>query len=193
MPYKVVGGVKFTDHHIQSPLNNISNSCQVCHRQSETQLIKDVYERQDRVAEIRKIAEYSLRKAHLETELAWKNGATEEEMKPILELLRSAQWRWDWVAAANSVGFHSPVEALRVLGTSIERSEKARGLLNVVFTKKGMSLPVTLPDVGTKLIAQKYIGLDLEKILQDKLNFLQTIVPEWDKKARSRQGSLQEY
>jgi len=193
MPYKVVGGVKFTDHHIQSPLNNISNSCQVCHRQSETQLLKDVYERQDRVAEIRKIAEYSLRKAHLEAELAWKNGATEEEMKPILELLRSAQWRWDWVAAANSVGFHSPVEALRVLGTAIERSEKARGLLNVVFTKKGMSLPVTLPDVGTKLIAQKYIGLDLEKILQDKLNFLQTVVPEWDKKARSRQGSLQEY
>jgi nitrite reductase (cytochrome c-552) len=27
MPYKTEGGVKFTDHHIQSPLNNVENSC----------------------------------------------------------------------------------------------------------------------------------------------------------------------
>src|SRR5690606_3634762 len=30
MPYTTKGGVKFTDHQIQSPLNNIANSCQVC-------------------------------------------------------------------------------------------------------------------------------------------------------------------
>ena len=102
MPYKMSGGVKFSDHHLQSPLNNIANSCQVCHKQSEEQLKKDVYDRQDRVLEIRKIAEKSIAKAHLEAELAWKNGATEEEMAPIQKLLRHAQWRWDWVAAARS-------------------------------------------------------------------------------------------
>ena len=35
MPYKTEGGVKTTDHHIQSPLANIAYSCQVCHRESE--------------------------------------------------------------------------------------------------------------------------------------------------------------
>ena len=36
MPYMSEGGQKFTDHHIQSPLNNIANSCQVCHREETT-------------------------------------------------------------------------------------------------------------------------------------------------------------
>lgn len=44
MPYCVEGGVKYTDHHICCPLANIVNSCQVCHRQSESELIRDVYE-----------------------------------------------------------------------------------------------------------------------------------------------------
>ena len=32
MAYKSEGGVKFTDHHVQSPLANVANSCQVCHQ-----------------------------------------------------------------------------------------------------------------------------------------------------------------
>lgn len=193
MPYKMEGGVKFTDHHIQSPLNNIANSCQVCHRESEKQLLKDVYDRQDRVLEIRRIAEVSLAKAHLEAEIAWKNGATEEEMAPVLKLLRSSQWRWDWVAAANGLGFHAPVEALRVLGTSIERAEKARGLLYVIFYKHGVKVPVELPDISTKEKAQKYIGLDMQALHADKDKLLKEVVPQWDKKAKERQGTLMKY
>ncbi len=193
MPYRVEGGVKFTDHHIQSPLNNIANSCQVCHRQSETQLMKDVYARQDRVTEIRKIAEKALSAAHLEAQLAWNNNATQQEMDPILKLIRSAQWRWDWVASGNSVGFHSPVEALRVLGTSIERAEKARGMLNVIFVKHGVSIPANLPDVSTKEKAQKYIGLDMQALRADKEEFLKKIIPNWDSVAKQRQGSLIQY
>ncbi len=33
MPFMSEGGQKFTDHHVQSPLNNVANSCQVCHRE----------------------------------------------------------------------------------------------------------------------------------------------------------------
>ncbi|MDZ7764396.1 MAG: ammonia-forming cytochrome c nitrite reductase subunit c552 [Melioribacteraceae bacterium] len=47
MPYKTEGGVKFTDHHIQSPLNNIEKSCFDCHHDETEQLIKMVYSRQD--------------------------------------------------------------------------------------------------------------------------------------------------
>lgn len=193
MPYKVEGGVKFTDHHIQSPLNNISGSCQVCHKESEEQLRKDVESRQNKVLEIRKIAERAITSAHLEAQVAWEKGATEEEMAPILMLIRHAQWRWDWVAAANSLGFHSPVEALRVLGTSIQRAEQARGMLNVVFVKHGVSIPVALPDVSTKTLAQKYIGLDMIKAREDKTNFLNTIGVQWDAVAKQRQGTLKKY
>jgi nitrite reductase (cytochrome c-552) len=193
MPYKVEGGVKYSDHHIQSPLNNMANACQVCHKESEATLTQDVYDRQDRVMELRRSLEKSLAAAHLEAEAAWKNGATEDEMKPVLKFIRQAQWRWDWVAAANGVGFHSPVEALRVLGNGIERSEKARGLISVVFTKHGVALPYVLPDVSTKEKAQKYIGLDMEKLRNDKKELLDKIIPEWDKKAEARQGSLKKY
>jgi nitrite reductase (cytochrome c-552) len=193
MPYKVEGGVKYTDHHIRSPLSNIANSCQVCHRQSENELIRDVYDRQDRVREVRKIAERAISKAHLEAEIAWKNGATEKDMEQILKLIRSAQWRWDWVAAANGIGFHSPVEALRVLSTAIERAEKARGLLAVLFTQLGIKVPAELPDVTTKEKAQKYIGLDMKALWDDKNELLRTIIPNWERIAKERQGSLYKY
>ena len=52
MPYINEGGQKFSDHHIQSPLNNISSSCLVCHREETQDLIDDVYSRQDKIKEI---------------------------------------------------------------------------------------------------------------------------------------------
>jgi nitrite reductase (cytochrome c-552) len=193
MPYKSEGGVKFTDHHIQSPLNNVANTCQVCHRQETQTLIKDVYDRQDRVEELKRITEKTLAAAHIEAKAAWDNGANETEMKPILKLIRHAQWRWDWVAAANGVGFHSPVEALRVLGTSIQKGEEARRMLAVVFVKHGVKYPIAMPDISTKQKAQKYIGLDMEKYHEDKKDLLKTVVVKWDAEAKKRQGTLIEY
>ena len=193
MPYKSEGGVKFTDHHIQSPLNNVSNTCQVCHREETDRLIQDVYDRQDRVEEIRRIAEKTLAAAHIEAKIAWDNGATEQQMKPILTLIRHAQWRWDWVAAANGLGFHAPVEALRVLGTSIQKGEEARRELAALFVKEGWNYPVQLPDISTKEKAQLYIGLNPEKMNADKEEFLETTVVEWDKEAKERQGYLYDY
>ncbi|MGE5399314.1 MAG: ammonia-forming cytochrome c nitrite reductase subunit c552, partial [Ignavibacteriales bacterium] len=56
MPYRSEGGVKFTNHKIQSPLNDIANSCQVCHRESEDELRRNVYERQDKFEEGKRTA-----------------------------------------------------------------------------------------------------------------------------------------
>ena len=38
MPYRTEGGVKYTDHHVRSPLLNIANSCAVCHRWGEEEI-----------------------------------------------------------------------------------------------------------------------------------------------------------
>jgi nitrite reductase (cytochrome c-552) len=193
MPYKTEGGVKFTDHHIQSPLNNIENSCMVCHREKTQKLIQNVNECQDKIHELRKLAEKALATAHLEAKIAWDYGATENEMKTALRLIRHGQWRWDWVAASNGVGFHSPVEAMRVLGTSIQKAEEARKEIALVLVKHGVKYPVALPDISTKEKAQKYIGLDMNELRADKADFLKTTVVEWDKKAKERQGTLKEY
>jgi nitrite reductase (cytochrome c-552) len=193
MPYKSEGGVKFTDHHIQSPLNNISNTCQVCHREETDRLMQDVYDRQDKIEELRRMAEKSLAAVHIEAKTAWDNGATDEQMKPILKLIRHAQWRWDWVAAANALGFHAPVEALRVLGTSIQRVEQARREIAILFSKQGWRYPVDMPDISTKQKAQLYIGLNPEKMKSGKEEFLRTTTVKWDEEATKRQGFLYDY
>lgn len=190
MPYKRDGGMKFTDHKIQSPLANISGSCVVCHRESEEQLLKDVYERQDKIYELRRIVEKDLAKLHIEAKTAWDNGATEQEMAPILQLIRQAQWRWDYVVASNATGFHAPAEALRILGTSIQKAQEGRLLLNSVLISHGVKTPVQIPDISTREKAQAFIGLDMAALVKSKKEFINTVLPEWTKKAVEREGKM---
>ncbi len=188
MPYQRDGGLKFTNHHLQSPLNNISGSCQVCHRESEEKLLQNVFERQAKVSEMRRITEKTLAKLHLEAKAAWDAGAGENEMQEVLQLIRHAQWRWDWVAAANGMGFHSPVECLRVLGTSINKAQEARVQLARIFSKYDVMQPVGLPDFSTKEKAQKIINLDMENLRWQKADFEINILPAWFEKARIREA-----
>jgi nitrite reductase (cytochrome c-552) len=46
-------------------------------------------------------------------------------LKELGELQRAAQWRLDFVAAENSMGFHAPQESARILGESIDLSRQA--------------------------------------------------------------------
>ncbi|NUM79706.1 ammonia-forming cytochrome c nitrite reductase [bacterium] len=193
MPYRSEGGVKFTDHHIQSPLNNIANSCQVCHRESEETLRKNVFDRQDKVIEVRSRLESALAKAHIEAKIAWDNGANENEMKPALQLIRQAQWRWDYAAASHGGSFHSPLESVRVIGAGLEKAQEARIAIAEILIKHGVKVPVTLPDISTKEKAQAFIGLDMKKLHEAKIEFIKTIIPEWDKKAQEREGKMSAY
>ncbi len=179
MPYKRDGGIKFSYHKMQSPLNNISASCQVCHRESEEKLLANVYERQKKVSELRRITEKNLARVHIEAKAAWDAGATEKAMKPVLTLIRHAQWRWDYVAAANGMGFHSPAESLRILGTSIQKAHEARVLLAEIIIRAGGVYPVPMPDISTKEKAQAYIGLDIEALYLQKEKFKREVLPTW--------------
>jgi nitrite reductase (cytochrome c-552) len=51
---------------------------------------------------------------------AKKEGATPEQLQAALELQRKAQWRLDFIAAENSMGFHAPQEAAMVLGEALD-------------------------------------------------------------------------
>jgi nitrite reductase (cytochrome c-552) len=179
MPYQREGGVKFTNHHISSPLDNVDATCQVCHRQSQDVLIADVYERQDKISQLRRLVESDIARLHIEAQKAWEGGATEEEMMDVLTLIRHAQWRWDWVAAGNGYGFHSPAESLRVLGTSIQKAQEARIILATIFVKHGIQYPIVQPDISTKDNAQRFIGLNMENEQELKRTFERDILPTW--------------
>jgi len=187
MPYKSEGGQKFTDHHIQSPLNNVSNSCQVCHREETKDLITDVYARQDKIRENRYKLEKMLVRAHVEAGKAWELGAKEKEMESALMDIRHAQWRWDYAVAAHGASFHSPVEISRVISGAMEKAQDARLKLARVLADHGYNKQVPYPDISTKEKAQEYVGWNMEKLNSEKEQFLKEVYPKWVKQAEERE------
>ena len=191
MPYMSEGGKKYTDHHIQSPLNNIENSCMVCHREKTDQLLKDVYQRQDKVIENRDKLEELLVRAHVEAKTAWEKGASPEQMKEILKNIRQAQWRWDYAAAGHGNSFHAPLELLRVIAQGIIIAQEARIKLARLLIKLGYTGEVPYPDITSKEKAQKYIGLPVDQLKKEKSEFKNTLVPQWIKEAQDRQAKME--
>ena len=120
MPYVREGAIKVSNHHVRSPLLNVAQSCQTCHRVPEDEILSRVAAIQDRNADLLRRSESAL--ASLITRLAdaRKAGANDDQLKAARELQRKAQWRLDFVSAENSMGFHAPQEAARILAESID-------------------------------------------------------------------------
>jgi len=186
MPYVKEGGQKFTSHKMVSPLANIQNTCQVCHRETEEQLRENVYESQDKVKEIRDKLEIQLVRAHVEAKAGWEAGASEKEMRPVLQHIRNAQWYWDYSAASHGASFHSPVEMTRVVGLGMDETQQARVILARLLASRGVG-EVAYPDITTKAQAQEFIGLLMDKLKAEKSEFLKRIVPQWNQEAASQE------
>ncbi len=184
MPYKQEGGIKYTDHHIMSPLANIDRTCQTCHRQEADELRRNVEERFEKVLQIRALAQHQLAIAHIESKFAWDKGATEAEMKPVLDDLRKSQWRWDYAVASHGAAFHAPQECIRLLSHSLNFAQSARRTIAKILAKHGYTAEVPMPDISTKAKAQAYIGLDMPTLKDKKQKFIQTVVPGWIESAR---------
>jgi nitrite reductase (cytochrome c-552) len=126
MPYERVGAAKVSDHWVRSPLLNVNRACQPCHAVPEEELRARVLTIQDR--------HYALlqRAAKATTDMldaivaAKKVGATEGVLKDAAALHRKAQWRLDFVAAENSMGFHAPQELARILGEAIDYARQGQ-------------------------------------------------------------------
>jgi nitrite reductase (cytochrome c-552) len=58
---------------------------------------------------------------------AWREVIEKDPaLRELENLQRAAQWRLDYVAAENSMGFHAPQELARILGESIDLSRQAQ-------------------------------------------------------------------
>lgn len=125
MSYTREGAIKITDHWIQSPLANISNSCLTCHRESEEEMRERVLQIQERTKQLLGRTEDALIDAIDMIVRAMEVGASDEALVDARQYHRSAQVRWDFVFSENSTGFHSPQETARILGDAIDFARRA--------------------------------------------------------------------
>lgn len=188
MPYKNEGGQKFTDHHIGSPLQNVENSCFVCHREKQEDLMTDVYDRQRKVKEGSSKLQKLIAMAHIEAGKAWELGASDSQMKEIQQGIRHAQWRWDFVVASHGGAFHAPLESSRIITSATGIIQETRIKLTRVLADLGHNHPVEMPDFNNKATLQTYIGLDIEKEKAEKAKFLEQVIPQWLKAGKAREA-----
>lgn len=122
MPYKRVGALKISDHHVRSPLLNINRACQTCHKWTEEELRERVETIQERTYRLRNIAMDALVDLINDLKAARSAGRTDAQLATARNYQRKAQFYLDFVEAENSTGFHAPQEAARILGESINFS-----------------------------------------------------------------------
>ena len=126
MPYMRDGATKVSDHWVRSPLLNIDRACLTCHQFSAEEMQARVDAIQDRNHELMQNAAAALMDQLDAIEAARQAGATDAQIAPALEFQRKAQWRLDYVASENSMGFHAPQETARVLGISADLARQGQ-------------------------------------------------------------------
>ncbi len=126
MPYMREGASKISDHWVRSPLLNVNRACQTCHRTSEAELLARVDQIQSRNYELLQRGGVAIVDLIDTIVQAKAEGASDAELAPALALQRKAQWRLDFIAAENSMGFHAPQEAARVLGEATDYARQGQ-------------------------------------------------------------------
>jgi nitrite reductase (cytochrome c-552) len=126
MPYKREGAVKVSDHHVRSPMLNVSRACQTCHRYDEQEIMARVEAIQDRTLSLMNRAEDALMEMMDSIKKAEAAGAPAEQLDAARKLHRKAQWRVDFCNAENSLGFHAPQESARILAEAIDYARQAQ-------------------------------------------------------------------
>ncbi|CAG0994297.1 nitrite reductase (cytochrome c-552) [Geobacteraceae bacterium] len=167
MPYTRVGAFKVSDHRVMSPLKSDMKACTQCHSEKPEWLRDQVFAIQDRTVSLMLRSGYATATV---AKLFEKVHAVQAEGKQIDKALydkardyyEEAFYRCTFIGAENSVGFHNPTEAMRVLGDATAFATKAEALLRQALAKAGVDVPLT-------------VNLELNKYLENrgehKLNF----------------------
>jgi nitrite reductase (cytochrome c-552) len=126
MPYRRDGAAKFSTHDVQSPLLRAETACGACH--TDVTYVTDRVKRlQDQVHETLIATEDAIIAAIGAIKAAAADpNADATLLDEARALHREAQLRWDFVAAENSMGFHNPAEALRILARATDLARQAQ-------------------------------------------------------------------
>jgi nitrite reductase (cytochrome c-552) len=111
---------------VRSPLLNVNRACQTCHRFPEAELVARVDAIQQRNYDLLQRGGQALVGLLDAIGDAKGRGASADQLAAARQLQRRAQWRLDFIAAENSMGFHAPQEAARVLGEAIDYARQGQ-------------------------------------------------------------------
>ncbi len=126
MPYTRDGAMKYSSHDIKSPLLNPQAACGQCHTDVDVVLAR-VGVIQDTIHQ----AKISTEDALVDAITAIKTAAGKADSDPALleqarTLHRHSQFMWDFISSSNSMGFHNPDEALRILRNATDLARQAQ-------------------------------------------------------------------
>ena len=126
MPYVRDGAMKYSSHDIMSPLLDPQKSCGQCHTNVDVVLAR-VSTIQDTVH----TAKIATEDALIDAITALQTAAAKPDADPALldearTLHRHAQFMWDFISSGNSMGFHNPDEALRILSNATDLARQAQ-------------------------------------------------------------------
>jgi nitrite reductase (cytochrome c-552) len=125
MPYRRVGALKISDHHVRSPVLNLNHACQTCHRWPEEELKARVELIQGRTFEMREVAMEALVALIRDIERA-RPTVGADQLEKARTFQRRAQFLLDFIESENSSGFHAPQEAARILLRSVDYSRQGQ-------------------------------------------------------------------
>jgi nitrite reductase (cytochrome c-552) len=166
MPYVRAGQYKISDHRVMSPLKNGLRACIQCHNQGEDWLRNRVKFTQDRVASLLiKSGNATAKLAKIFERINKEKGVKKIDEKAYLkakEYYEEAFYRVVFIGAENSMGFHNPQEALRVLSDAYAFALNGEAVLRELSAKAGINIPEKID-----LELNKYLSNRGEK----KLNF----------------------
>ncbi|MEW6716575.1 MAG: ammonia-forming cytochrome c nitrite reductase subunit c552 [Chloroflexota bacterium] len=126
MPYLRDGAVKYSSHDVKSPLLFPEQACGQCHT-DVNYVVARVCTIQDQVHTIKITAENAIIDAIKAIEAAAQLPEVNQDLLEEARFLHwQAQFRWDFVSAENSMGFHNPEEALRILADATNLARQAQ-------------------------------------------------------------------
>jgi nitrite reductase (cytochrome c-552) len=147
MPYTKVGVHKVSDHRVMSPLKNDMRACMQCHTETADWLKQQVVAIQDRTVSLQIRSGYATAVVAKLFETAHMSQAAGKQIDQTLyaqakAYYEQAFYRTLYIGAENSIGFHNPTEAMRVLGDSVAFATKAEAYLRQALTKAGVDVPM---------------------------------------------------
>jgi nitrite reductase (cytochrome c-552) len=126
MPYVRDGAMKYSSHDIMSPLLDPQQSCGQCHT-DVNEVLARVNTIQDTVHAAKITAEDALIDAITALQAASvKPGSDPSLLGQARTLHRDSQFMWDFISSSNSMGFHNPDEALRILQNATDLARQAQ-------------------------------------------------------------------
>ena len=189
LPYTSEGGSKFSHHKIGNPLEMMDKVCLTCHAGKKdilTSIVKDKKAKFDRLSDV---SLDNLAAAHLEAAKAWELNATQEEMKPVLDLLRKAQWRWTYVDSSFGAYFHATDESLRIFSDANDYAMQARVKLAAILASRGVR-DYKAPEIKT--LDDVYALVDTtarKKLIKEKCEWIDKTGRKWLAEAKAN-GTL---